>query len=310
MAVTVPSFAKINLDLRVLHKRPDNYHELRTIFQTVSLKDNITLAWRKTRTSKIDLQCEIDIADNLVVRAARAVLDCLKVTGSVSLKLDKRLPMGAGMGGGSSNAAAVLIALPALIGKPIPYPELTELASRLGSDVPFFLHGGTAIGVGRGTELYPLADLPPSTIVIVTSGVHVSTAEAYGGLNRTLTIDSSSPILREFQTIAWELDGSRLDQLPLINHFEDAVFGVHPELRGYVRKLRRLGARPALMTGSGSALFGVFGDSAKAKAAADAFPAGMAQVCRFVSRKQYRRAWVRAMGPAASWSLFARGHRF
>jgi 4-diphosphocytidyl-2-C-methyl-D-erythritol kinase len=195
--------------------------------------------------------------------------------------------------------------LPPLIGKRIPYAELVDVAERLGSDIAFFLHGGTALGLGRGAELYPLPDLPPSPLVIVASGIHVSTAEAYRALNRTLTIDSSSPILREFQTIAWALDGSRLDQLPLTNDFEEAVFGTHPALAGYIRKLRRLGARPALMTGSGSALFGVFASAAKATAAAAAFPDGTAQVARFVSRNRYRTAWMRALGPAGVASHFS-----
>lgn len=299
MRVVVPSFAKINLDLRVLNKRPDGYHELRTIFQTVSLKDEVTLEWRKARQTGVRLECALDIPDNLVVRAANAVLERLQVTGSVDLSLHKQIPMGAGMGGGSSNAAAVLLALPALIGKPIPYSELVQMAEKLGSDVPFFLHGGTVLGLGRGGELYPLPDLPAKPVVIVASGVHVSTAEAYRSFNRTLTIEPWSPILREFQTIVWGLDGSRLDQLPLTNDFEGAVFGVHPELAGHVRKLRRLGAKPARMTGSGSALFGVFEDAATAKQAAGKFAPGVAKVARFVTGQQYRRAWRRALGPAA-----------
>lgn len=306
MSVLVPSFAKLNLDLRVLHKRADGYHELRTVFQTISLKDTISVEWRKTRQTSIALASSIEIPDNLVVRAAGVVLEYLNVTGSVSLALEKRIPMGAGMGGGSSNAAAVLLALPALIGKRIPYPELVRLAEGLGSDVAFFLHGGTALAMGRGTELYPLASLPPAPVVVLTTGIHVSTAEAYGALHRTLTMEPWSPILREFQTIAWGLDGSRLDRLPLRNDFEQAVFGRHPELAGYVRKLRRLGAKPAMMTGSGSALFGVFRDLMGAGKAAAAFPEGVARIVRFVTGQQYRRAWVRALGPAAASSQFVR----
>jgi 4-diphosphocytidyl-2-C-methyl-D-erythritol kinase len=302
----VPSFAKLNLDLRVLNKRPDGYHELRTIFQTISLKDTLEVEWIPKKRTQVELSCSFQIPDNLVVRSAKAVLDHLKVSGWVRFVLRKRIPMGAGMGGGSSNAAAVLLALPALIGKKVPYPDLVRLAESLGSDVPFFLHGGTALGLGRGTELYPLPDQPPTPVVVLASGVHVSTPEAYRALNRTLTFDPSSPILREFQTIAWNLDGSRLNQLPLTNDFERAVFNIHPELAGFVRKLRRLGAKPALMTGSGSALFGVFPTVADAKQAAATFPKGMAKVARFVSQKRYRQAWMRALGPAAAASQFVR----
>ena len=261
------------------------------------------------KRTQINISTSIDIEDNLVVRSAKLALESLKVSAWVRFTLLKRIPMGAGMGGGSSNAAAALIALLALIrkmtGKGLPAPEVVRLAESLGSDVPFFLYGGTALGLGRGTELYPLPDLPSRAAVVVASGIHVSTADAYRALNRTLTSTPESPILREFQTIAWDLDNSSLDQVPLKNDFEDAVFGVHPRLAGFVRKLRRLGAGPALMTGSGSAVFGVFPSVARAREAAAAFAGGLAQPVGFVSRKQYRRAWRRALGPVAGTSLFA-----
>jgi 4-diphosphocytidyl-2-C-methyl-D-erythritol kinase len=310
--VTLPCFAKLNLDLRVLYKRADGYHEVRTIYQTISLHDRLTLGFVPQKRTLIEGESSVEIPDNLVVRSAKLVLDHLRVSGWVRFALSKQIPMGAGLGGGSSNAAAVLLALPALIGKRIPYPELVRLAETLGSDVAFFLHGGTALGFGRGTELYPLPDQPSRPAVIVTSSVHVSTPEAYRNLNRSLTLPPQSPILREFQTIAWDLardltralDGSGLDQLPLKNDFEDAVFAVHPQLAGFVRKLRRLGAKPALMTGSGSALFGIFPAMDRAQAAVAKFPPGTAQAVRFISRRLYRAAWRRALGPAAQVSCF------
>ena len=307
MKVTVSSFAKLNLDLRVLYKRPDGYHEVRTIFQTVSLKDTLSVEYNPQKRTQIDLDSSIDIPDNLVVRSAKLVLEYLKASGWVRMALSKKIPMGAGLGGGSSNAAAVLIALPALIGKKIPYAESVRLAESLGSDVAFFLHGGTALGFGRGTELYPLPDQPSRHALIVNSGIHVPTSEAYRNLNRSLTLPAQSPMLREFQTIAWELHGSGLDQLPLKNDFENAVFAVHPSLSGFVRKLRRLGAKPALMTGSGSALFGVFSTAEAVKLAAARFPAGMAMPVRFVSRRQYRAVWLRSLGSAARASCFSDG---
>jgi 4-diphosphocytidyl-2-C-methyl-D-erythritol kinase len=313
--VTVPSFAKLNLDLRVLAKRPDGYHELRTVFQTIGLKDTLEIDLEFAKRTQINLSSSIDIEDNLVVRSAKLVLEHLKIRAEVRFVLRKRIPMGAGLGGGSSNAAAVLLALPALAGKPLPYPEQVRLAEMLGSDVAFFLHGGAAIGLGRGTELYPLPDQPARPLLVVATGVHVSTAEAYRALQRqvtdALTFESKFPILREFQTIAWALAdanliGPSLDQLPLKNDFEAAVFAKHPELAAAARKLRRLGAKPALMTGSGSALFGVFGAVEEAEAAAAKFPPGTAFPVRFVSRRQYRAIWRRALGPAAAASCFAR----
>jgi 4-diphosphocytidyl-2-C-methyl-D-erythritol kinase len=297
--ITVPSFAKLNLDLRVLHKRTDGYHELRTIFQTVSLKDTLTLEFEKSRRTAIELDSSVDIPDNLVVRAAKLVLDNLKVTGRLSLRLRKKIPMGAGLGGGSSNAAAVLLALPSLAGKQIPYPDVLGMAESLGSDVPVFLHGGTVLGIGRGSELYPLPDQPSRPVLIVAGGVHVSTPEAYRKLNRSLTLEIQSPILREFHRIVWDLDKLGLDQLPLANDFEGAVFGSHPQLGRVLAKLRRVGARTARMTGSGSALFGVFSTAAEVKAAAAQFSSESAFAASFVSRRQYTAAWSRALGPIA-----------
>jgi len=307
--VTVPSLAKLNLDLRVLHKRADSFHELRTIFQTISLKDTLTIEFDFAKRTQIDLSSSIEIEDNLVVRSAKLVLDHLKVKAWVRFALSKRIPMGAGLGGGSSNAAAVLIALPALAGKEISAADRVRLAESLGSDVPFFLFGGTAAGFGRGTEVYPLPDQPNRPALVVATGIHVSTAEAYRALGRNvsnaLTSQAESFILREFQTIAWTLDDSGLDQFPLKNDFENPVFGMHGELSAVVRKLRRLGARPAQMTGSGSAVFGVFRTAAEASAAASRFSAGSAFPVRFVSRQQYRSLWRRALGPAAGRSSFA-----
>jgi 4-diphosphocytidyl-2-C-methyl-D-erythritol kinase len=305
--VTIPCFAKLNLDLRVLYKRPDNYHELRTIFQTISLNDTLDLECKPAKRTQIYLSSSIDIEDNLVVRSAKTVLEHLKTTAWVRFVINKQIPLGAGLGGGSSDAAAVLISLPALLGKYIPFPELVRLAESLGSDVPFFLQGGTALGLGRGTEVYPLPDLPPLIALVVWSGIHVSTSAAYEALNRpALTSPAGSPILREFQTNAWNLAGSSLDQLPLKNDFEEAVFGIHKELADQVRKLRKLGAKPALMTGSGSALFGIFKDAAAARRAASHFPAKSARMVRFVSRRRYETLWRRSLGPAAEASCFAR----
>jgi len=300
--VTVPSFAKLNLDLRVLTKRADGYHDLRTVFQTISLRDSLRIDFELGKRTQIDLESSVEIANNLVVRAANLVLTHLKVRARVRFALNKQIPMGAGLGGGSSNAAAVLIALPALAGRRIPLAQRADLAESLGSDVPFFLHGGTALGLGRGTELYPLPDLPQHHVLVVSSGIHVSTAEAYRALGRSvanpLTSAQESPILREFQTIAWALDSPALEQLPLKNDFEPAVFKTHPELAAVARKLRRLGAKPAMLTGSGSAVFGVFDSSAGVRRAAGEFRSARTFPVRFVNRRQYQTLWRRALGPA------------
>lgn len=311
VTITVPAFAKINLDLRVLHKRSDGYHELRTIFQTISLKDTLTISYQKAKQTAIELTSDLDIPDNIVLRAVKMVVEQLRISGHIRLRLSKRIPMGAGLGGGSSNAAAALIALTALAGKRTTVAALSEMAAQLGSDVPFFLRGGTALGLGRGEELYPLPEPPAVPILVVASGVHVSTAAAYGALNRTLTQDEHSPILREFQTVAWGLRRGRVtglnlnNNLQLKNDFEQSVFEQYPDLQALKKKLERFGARPAMMTGSGSALFGLFPGLAAARAAAEKFPPGVASVGRLVSRSRYESAWRRALGSAAENSIFA-----
>ena len=302
MLVTVPSFAKLNLDLRVLAKRSDQYHELRTIFQTISLRDSLTIDFEFSRRSAIEINSSVEIADNLVVRAARLTLEAMKVRACLKFKLIKKIPMGAGLGGGSSNAAAVLLALPQLARKAMTTTQLLRLAESLGSDVPFFLLGGTAVAVGRGTELYPLPDLGVHHGLVLSTGVHVSTAKAYQALNRTITPDvtnaltsrAGSPILGEFQAITWGLVSSQFRQLAFKNDFEEAVFQLHPELSAAMRKLRKLGAKPALMTGSGSALFGIFGSAAEARRAATTFPPGQATAMRFLTRAQYQSRWRKA----------------
>jgi 4-diphosphocytidyl-2-C-methyl-D-erythritol kinase len=151
--------------------------------------------------------------------------------------------------------------------------------------------------------------MPTRHAVVVSTAIHVGTAEAYAALRRpvtdALTSQPESPILREFQTIAWSLGASGLDQFPLTNDFEKPVFARHPELMGVSRKLRRLGAKPAQMTGSGSAVFGIFETAFQAREAVARFPAGTATWVRFVSRRQYQGLWRRALGPAAKNSCFA-----
>lgn len=306
MRVTVPSFAKLNLDLRVLAKRPDHFHELRTVFQTISLSDTLEIDFEPSKRTSISINSSIDIADNLVIRAAKLIMGAFKIRAAVNFRLIKRIPMGAGLGGGSSNAAAVLLALPFLAGKPVSTAKLVHLAETLGSDVPFFLLGGTAVAMGRGTELYPLPDLKPHHALVVSTGVHVSTSHAYQSLSRSITEDvtnaltspATSPILREFQAITWALESSPFGTLPLKNDFESAVFKTHPELSAVVRKLRKLGAQPALMTGSGSAIFGIFHTAAHARTAASAFPPGQATPVRFLTRTQYQSRWRKALSPS------------
>jgi 4-diphosphocytidyl-2-C-methyl-D-erythritol kinase len=316
--VRLKSIAKVNLDLRVLPKRADGYHELRTVFHTISLADTIEIDFEKARRTTLTLDDPLAIPDNLVLRAAAAVLDALKVRAQVHFRLTKHIPMGGGLGGGSSNAAAVLLALPFLAQRPLPIERLTDLALELGSDVPYFLLGGAALGLGRGEELYPLADLAREPLLVVASGVHVSTPDAYRALGRSLTFTGSSSSINTFQAFVRTLAGGRSANAACAlsaNDFEAVVFRQYPQLKTIQAKLSmvsgaglsgtsdeavdlRVGVR---MSGSGSALFAIFGSSA-ARARAKRVLEGdrVFKGCRLipaelVSRRRYQRMWRRQL---------------
>jgi 4-diphosphocytidyl-2-C-methyl-D-erythritol kinase len=294
----VRAAAKINLDLRVLAKRPDGFHELRTVFQTISLADIVDIAFTPARSTDISLEDDAGIPDNLMVRAARLVMDAMRIAGRVEMRLRKRIPMGAGLGGGSSDAAAVLLALPALAGGRLSLAELNVLAAQLGSDVPFFLLGGTAVGIGRGTELFPLPDAPAWQAVLVAPGVHVDTPGAYAALSPRLTTESQQNKIVSFQDRVWDLTSGKL----ACNDFETVVFERHRRLPVLKKALTRAGASVALMTGSGSALFGLFPTREEASRAWRHLAAGSglrteekAYRVSLVGRTRYRSMWRRAL---------------
>ncbi|HYP09025.1 MAG TPA: 4-(cytidine 5'-diphospho)-2-C-methyl-D-erythritol kinase [Bryobacteraceae bacterium] len=282
----VKAFAKLNLCLEVLGRRSDGFHELRTVFQTISLADTIEAEFTPSRRTDAVLESDLDIPDNLVLRAARAVLDATNAKGIARFRLVKRIPMGGGMGGGSSDAAAVLLALPALTGKPLKWNQLLDIAARLGSDVPFFLIGGTALGLGRGTELYPIAEAKAAHVLVVAPGIHVSTPEAYNALGRPL-LSEAPPRSNVAQQLAMNLsDGVDWHRFA-VNDFEPAVFQRHPELKRIKAKLARLGAKPALMSGSGSSVFGIFSSVSDLRTAASAFKEHTVYPVSFLSRSRY-----------------------
>jgi 4-diphosphocytidyl-2-C-methyl-D-erythritol kinase len=313
-AAVLRSLAKVNLELRVLHKRSDGYHELRTIFQTISLADTIEVEYARGRT-RIDLESNLDIPDNLIVRAADRVLRSTRATGRIRFRLTKRIPLGSGLGGGSSNAASVLLALPVLLGKPLPLEKLIEIGSELGSDVPFFLIGGAAVGLGRGTELYPLPDPPARPAVLITPEIHSSTRDAYRALNHKAKHEISYSILNDFQSIAWRINTPAQGSEPAwANDFESVVFREHPQLKSIKGKLLKYGARPAMMSGSGSAVFGVFPTRELRERALDSFRKEFKQdqIHRVttVSRGRYRALWRRQLGVSSTSRIWPPLDRF
>jgi len=292
--VRIPACAKINLRLEVLGKRADGYHELRTIFQTISLHD--TLRLRPSRLPDISLSVRGNdtlsreaIGKNLAYRAVEALRHELGVRKGVEITLDKKIPAGRGLGGGSSDAAAALLGYLRLTGKKLPPAELLQIAASLGADVPFFLYGGTALGVARGEEIYPLPDVPLFSLLIVSpKDIHVPTPDAYRWLHApelaSLTKSAAAHKLMEFCALCWSAQGTTLS-----NDFERAVFQRYPRLAKIKRVLLHGGASEALLAGSGSAVFGVFPSPAKARRAAVGFPHDQTFVCESVSRNKYAR---------------------
>lgn len=300
-SATISAFAKINLTLSVLGRRADGYHEIRTVFQSISLADRVTVCYTPSREWSV--AATPDIQDNLTVKAAELLHRHLGLTGRVEIKLAKRIPMGAGLGGGSSDAAAILLVLPALSGLKAPLDRLRPIAALLGSDVPFFLDGGTALGLGRGEELYPLPSPRAEHVLVVAPGIHVGTPQAYRALNRglisDLTLTELSFKLNSFRALVGELCGSSRSTAwreHSENDFEPAVFHEHPRLQQLANRLAKAGASPARMSGSGSALFGVFHTRQQLERACRAFRSDGAETVRFLSRREYRNRWLRALG--------------
>jgi len=306
MTVTVRSFAKINLGLYIGAARADGFHDLRTAYQTIALHDVIRVSVGRGRGIEIactnqDPRVPLD-ASNTCHRIAARVLDELGANRKVTVEIEKRLPVQGGLGAASSNAVATMIALELALRKKLPAAVRLRIAAEIGSDLPLFLVGGTALGVGRGEEVYPLPDLPSVPMVVVTPEVGVSTPRAFvdwdallkssqhtsfgrltraGGSDRLFEVGcvlsswlsgftSGSP-----NTGAPAKGGSRGEKLLLDlvrtgieNDFEKVVFPQYPELRDIKGALERAGSKYASLSGSGSSLYGLFRSTAEATRAA------------------------------------------
>jgi 4-diphosphocytidyl-2-C-methyl-D-erythritol kinase len=306
MTVTVRSFAKINLGLYIGAARADGFHDLRTAYQTIALHDVIRVSVGRGRGIEIactnqDPRVPLD-ASNTCHRIATRVLDELGANRKVTVEIEKRLPVQGGLGAASSNAVATMIALELALKKKLPAAVRLRIAAEIGSDLPLFLVGGTALGVGRGEEVYPLPDLPSVPMVVVTPEIGVSTPRAFvdwdallkssqhtsfgrltraGGSDRLFEVGcvlsswlsgftSGSP-----NTGAPAKGGSRGEKLLLDlvrtgieNDFEKVVFPQYPELRDIKGALERAGSKYASLSGSGSSLYGLFRSTAEAMNAA------------------------------------------
>jgi len=289
--ITLPSFAKVNLYLRVLGRRDDGYHELCTVFQTVSLHDSITFAeadelsltWNQTEVAVSD--------DNLIVRAANALKRWFKVERGARINLVKVIPAPGGLGGGSSNAAVTLFGLSKLWQLKPTSTELERIAASIGADVPFFLHGGTAFGTGRGELIEELPDLVVGPMLIVTPDAVVSTPEAFYRLSApNLT---KTALNRNLSVCRDEARSRDLLHSELKNDLEASVFEAFPEVGRVKETLLALGALTAAMSGSGASVFAIFDKEETRQAALKALDNEVNWrkfAVAAISRQEYREA--------------------
>jgi len=296
----VRAFAKVNLGLEVLGRRQDGYHELRTLFQTIDLHDDVELA---AEPGGVRVACDHPLVPEDDANLAKAAADALRryagTAAGVHIRITKRIPVGGGLGGGSSDAAAVLLGLDRLWGLGLGAARLRPLAQRLGADVPFFLVGGTALGLARGDEVYPLEPQVRAQVVLVDPGIPVSTAAVFRRLDARLTPRENSNniihfVSRDLEGDAWEV---------LSNDLEQAALEEAPALAEQGRRIReamsREGARLAALSGSGSTYFGLFDDPQAARRARKALAReGFSALrARTLSRDEYRRVWRRPRTP-------------
>ena len=290
--VKFPSFAKINWVLRVLGKRPDGYHEVVTVLQTISLHDELTI--QLSEDGPINLTCDDPTIptgpDNLVFKAVEFLMNSFQDYFGAEITLRKRIPALGGLGGASSNAAVTLKAINKLWkGASIDIEEFEP--ESLGADVPFFLMGGRCAATGIGEVLRPLSDSPKKYLIIITPNARISTAKAYASLNAgSLTTSDYVSILSS--SLA-DLNSADSRQWPLRNDFERVIFEIEPEIERAKNALLEAGAWSALLAGSGSSVFGVFDHEAardcglenlRCEAGWRVFP------CETISRDEYVRA--------------------
>jgi 4-diphosphocytidyl-2-C-methyl-D-erythritol kinase len=288
--IRVRAYAKVNLTLRVGPLQADGFHPLQTVFQSLALHDTLEIT---PRPGPFELTCSeagVPVDDrNLVTRAAQSLWSALGRVGEprgIHVHLTKHIPMQSGLGGGSSDAASALSALARLWRPRGARADLAAIAAHLGSDVPYFLLGGTALGLSRGEELFPLEDLPAFSVVLALPGFGVATADAYRWFDADRLAQAVGSSGTRRTIAAW-----RGFALALANDLEAPVTRRHPEIDAARRALESAGARAAAMTGSGSAVFGLFGSEAAARRAARAVAeAGFAALLtRTVDRRTCQR---------------------
>lgn len=261
--VRIESPAKVNLFLEVLEKREDGYHNVETILETVDLCDDIILKEAKKGIEIASNFPSLPLGrENLAYQAAFLLKKRLGIEKGIQLTINKRIPLASGLGGGSSNGASVLLALNRLWDLNLSYQEVFDLAREMGADVPFFLRKGRALGRGRGDELQPLPQSPTLYFVLVSLGFEVSAKWAYENLKGDLTKER-----RSIRMILSALKSSNTEKIgnSLYNRLEEAVIPRHPQIARIKERLLELGAKGALMSGSGPSVFGIAEDDKRAE---------------------------------------------
>ncbi|MDE1155841.1 MAG: 4-(cytidine 5'-diphospho)-2-C-methyl-D-erythritol kinase [Acidobacteriaceae bacterium] len=309
MPTRVRSFSKINLGLRVGPPQPGTgFHALTTCYQTLEAHDFLTVTARRAEKNHITLTADHpgvprtetgDAEKNTAYRMVEGALQLLGVGAEVEIALEKRMPVQGGLGAGSANAAAALIALEHELGERLSWNQRLALGAEIGSDVPLFLVGGTSLGLNRGEEVYPLPDLPETACVLAIPSVGVSTAQAFRDLDERMAAEAAKPLTKnppvdKLKELSHALAGALacpalvesglsgigrnaadLAENPLLtlvrtgieNDFEEVAFSQHPSLRSIKRDLLGSGSEAAIfagLSGSGSALFGLYANQAAA----------------------------------------------
>ena len=263
MMWTEKAQAKINLTLDVLGKRPDGYHEVEMVMQTVDLSDHLTFS--ETERDEIVLSCTAPYIPldqrNLVYQAAFLVKETYGVKQGIHIHIDKRIPVAAGLAGGSSDAAATLRGLNRVWNLGQTLDHLAELGAKIGSDVPFCIYGGTSIARGRGEQIEHLPKVAPTWVVLVKPPIAVSTADVYGRLrlNEVQQHPDTQAMVAALQTGDVREISARLG-----NVLESVTFKMHPEVERLKQQLLKFGAQGALMSGSGPTVFALVDRETKA----------------------------------------------
>ncbi len=282
--MTVRCPGKVNLHLEVLGKRPDGYHELRTLFAAVGVWDDLVLTAAPAGVLELTVEPAGAVSaggDNLVIRAVRAAAAAWGGGGGARIHLRKRIPVGGGMGGGSADAAAALVGVASLWGRPCSAASMERLAEGLGSDVPFFLVAGVAWGEGRGTEVRALADLPSWWLVLLPGEEPVSTPEVYVSLGL-------GPVgeVAESAVYDWSAGGGALPLSACRNDLEPAVVVRWPAVRTRLEALRRTDPLLAMVSGSGGTVFSVYPGEARARDEAERLGSYRPLVAPLLSRER------------------------